>query len=73
MVKDHGESLLIKLPKAASWFAKLGNALLPAVIRVFPSPLNILKGFANPLIWFIDDAAPLKNLLSIPSPLPLSF
>jgi hypothetical protein len=37
-VKEHGKSLLIKLPEATSWLAEPGNTLLPTLTRVFPLP-----------------------------------
>ncbi len=43
VVKEHGGSLLIILPEAASRPAEQGNTILPAVKRVFPIPYRSSK------------------------------
>ena len=43
VVKEHGRSLLIKLPEATSRPAEQGNTILPAVTRVFPIPYRSSK------------------------------
>jgi hypothetical protein len=40
VVKEHRESLLIKLPEATSKPAEQGNTILPAITRVFPFPYH---------------------------------
>jgi hypothetical protein len=43
VVKDNGESLLIKLPGTTPWLAEQGNTLLPAITRVFPRSFESIK------------------------------
>jgi hypothetical protein len=43
VVKDHGESLLIKLPETTPWLAEIGNTLLPSITRVFPISFNSIR------------------------------
>lgn len=43
VVKEHGESLLIKLPEAASTLAARGDSVSPAITCLFPLPYCSLK------------------------------
>jgi hypothetical protein len=43
VVKEHGESLLIKLPEAASTLAARGDSVSPAITCLFPLPYRSLK------------------------------
>jgi len=43
VVKEHGESLLIKLPEAASTLAVRGDSVSPAITCLFPLPYRSLK------------------------------
>ena len=43
VVKEHGESLLIKLPEAASTLAARGDSVSLAITCLFPLPYRSLK------------------------------
>ena len=73
VVKENGESLLIKFPETTSWFAEPGNILLPAVIRVFPVPFGSSKKVLQVRYSNSYTMSFSYNLLYLPSPLPLSI
>jgi hypothetical protein len=43
VVKDHGESLLIELPRTTPWLAELGNTLLLSITGVFPTSFDSFR------------------------------
>jgi hypothetical protein len=51
VVKEHGESLLIKHPKAASTLAARGISVSPAITYLFPLPYRSLKKVMQALFF----------------------